>query len=89
MTVRRIGNYTVSSGTGRVFLINDATFSDSDVSADQAIALGEALLLAARESVRVARFYPNESPCLCGGSAGRATDPFDVEALRIAYRRQS
>lgn len=75
MTVRRVGNYTVSTGTGRVFLVNDATYSDCDMSTDQAIALGEALLLAARESVRIAGLCRDEPPCMCAGATWSTSTP--------------
>jgi hypothetical protein len=68
MTVRRIGRFSVTYKTGQVFLVDDASDADSDLTIDQAISLGEALLLAAREAARSTR---DEPICLCTGGGWR------------------
>lgn len=81
MTVRRIGRYVVTSKTNRVYLVDDTVASDSDLTPDQAISLGEALLLAAREAVRFTPrqtrlLHPDEPLCGCAG-AGQWSNPHD------------
>lgn len=73
MTVRRIGRYVVASKINRVYLVDDTVSSDSDLTPDQAISLGEALLLAAREAVRFTPrqtrlLHPHEPLCGCAGA---------------------
>ena len=82
MTVRRIGRYVVTAKTGHVFLVDEASAADSDLTIDQAISLGEALLLAAREAARFTprptRLWdPAEPVCGCAG-AGKWSDPEDT-----------
>jgi hypothetical protein len=79
MTVRRIGRFVVTAKTGHVFLVDEASTADSDLTIDQAISLGEALLLAAREAARFTPrqtrlHHPDEPVCGCAG-AGRWSDP--------------
>jgi hypothetical protein len=71
VTVRRVDRYTVTARPGRVFLIDEATDADCDLFPEQAISLGEALLLAAREATKFTR---DEPICLCAGGGRRAND---------------
>jgi hypothetical protein len=71
MTVRRIGRYTVTYRAGQVYLVDDAVDADCDLTPDDAISLGEALLLAAREAVRTDTYV--EPPCMCAGQSWSTT----------------
>lgn len=73
MTVRRIGRFSVTSRLHRVYLVDDASAADSGLSIDEAISLGEALLLAAREADRFTSrqtrlYHPDEPVCGCAGT---------------------
>jgi hypothetical protein len=81
MTVRRIGRYVVTSKPGHVYLIDEASAADSDMTIDQAISLSEAIQLAAHEASRFTprptRLWdPAEPVCGCAG-AGRWDDLSD------------
>jgi hypothetical protein len=64
MTTRRVAGYTVTSRPGEVYLIDDATGRDSNLSIDDAVSLGEALLLGAREAARVEGWSPTPADYL-------------------------
>lgn len=64
MTTRRVAGYTITSKPGKVYVVDDASGRDSDLSIDDAISLGEALLLGAREAARVEGWSPTPADYL-------------------------